>query len=130
SVILFRGTILGLCNLLSFVVVLRMSEDLTMSRSAAYLTLVIAQMVHVFECRVSASGGLRNMKFFANKTLLAACLCSIGVTIAVVYIPFLQKIFMTSSVTGIYLLVVVGTIILSPLMGLLFELAFREKTKK
>ncbi|MEG1557187.1 MAG: cation-translocating P-type ATPase [Oscillospiraceae bacterium] len=130
SVILFRGTILGLCNLLSFVVVLRMSGDLTMSRSAAYLTLVIAQMVHVFECRVSASGGLRNMKFFANKTLLAACLCSIGVTIAVVYIPFLQKIFMTSSVTGIYLLVVVGTIILSPLMGLLFELAFREKTKK
>ncbi|MEA4912267.1 MAG: cation-translocating P-type ATPase [Oscillospiraceae bacterium] len=114
--ILFRGAVLGLCNLLSFALVFRTTGDIVVSRSAAYMTLVCAQMVYVLECKLDASDfAWRSM--FRNKTLLFACLLSVGVTIAVVYFPPLQAVFQTAAVTGKSFLISVGCIALSPLVG-------------
>ncbi len=121
STILFRGAVLGLCNLLCFALVFRMTGDLVVSRSATYLTLVCAQMLHVLECKLDASG-FELSSVFRNKTLLAACLLSIGVTFAVVYLPFLQRIFQTAAVTGGALAVCAGCVALSPLLGGLAQL--------
>ncbi len=113
--ILFRGAILGLCNILCYIQVFRMSGDLVLARSAAYITLIIAQMIHVLECKLE--GGWRNANFFGNRTLVFAIFVSIAVTFAVVYLPPLQAIFQTTAVTGRYLLPMLGCIVLSPILG-------------
>ena len=121
--ILFRGTVLGLCNILCFAIVFRMSGDLVMARSAAYMTLVIAQMVHVLECKME--NGIKGANLFGNKTLLLAIVLSVAVTLAVVYLPVLQGIFSTAAVTGRSLWPVMACIAMSPLLGV-----FSSNTKK
>ncbi len=116
--IVFRGVVLGLCNLLSFAAVYRMSGgDLTVARSAAYMTLIFAQMLYVLECRSDRHLFAKPGSLLANKTLLAACVVSVSATLAVVYIPFLQRIFALSAVKGELLLPVLGCTMISPLMG-------------
>ncbi|MEA5050961.1 MAG: cation-translocating P-type ATPase [Oscillospiraceae bacterium] len=126
--ILFRGAVLGLCNLLSFALVYRTTGDIVVSRSAAYLTLVCAQMVHVLECKLDAAG-FELSSIFRNRVLLFACLLSVAVTLAVVYMPFLQSVFETAAVTGRPLLISLGCIALSPLVGGLAALPGRIKRK-
>lgn len=116
STILFRGTVLGLCNLLCFSLVYRLSGDLTAARSATYLTLISAQMIHVFECK------FEGRKFdwssiFSNRVLVFACFSSMAASFAVIYIPFMQNIFHTCAVRGEACLIVLGCVLLSPIFG-------------
>ncbi|MEG1268053.1 MAG: cation transporting ATPase C-terminal domain-containing protein, partial [Oscillospiraceae bacterium] len=128
--IVFRGLVLGLCNLLSFAVVYRLSQDLVVARSAAYMTLIFAQMVHVFECKLDRGAPLGSLHPFRNKTLLFACGMSIVVTLAVVYLPILQKIFSTAAVTGELLIPVLGSVLISPLVGMLDHVFIKNKIAK
>lgn len=126
--IVFRGVVLGLCNLLSFAAVYRMSGGgLTVARSASYMTLIFAQMLYVLECRADSHVFIHPGKLFSNKTLLFACVLSIAVTLAVVYIPALQSIFALSAVRGELLLPVLGCTLISPLMGVFDR---RKNTKR
>ena len=80
-----------------FYVVLWMSGDLSLARSAAYLVLVLSQMVHIFECRG------RGLSLAGNPYLVFAALASVLITFATVYLPILQPIFSTTPVGAAYL---------------------------
>jgi P-type Ca2+ transporter type 2C len=95
--IISRGLLIGLCTLVAFWLTLRVSPDspsqLIKAQSVAFATLVMAQLIHVFDCRSSRSVFHRNP--FQNKYLVLAVLSSIVLMIAVMYLPVLQPVFKT-----------------------------------
>ncbi len=62
----------------------------------ALATLVMSQLIHVFECR-SENHSIFQINLFSNKYLLGAIAASICMILAIVYIPFLQNVFHTSA---------------------------------
>lgn len=109
--ILFRGLFLGLATSGAYYAVWQMSGDLILSRSAGFLTLVLSQMVYIFECRG------QGLHFKGNPYLLAATGASVFLALASVYVPLLQPIFQTTAVTGPYLIPVCIGIFIGPLLA-------------
>ncbi len=89
-----RGILIGLCTLGAFSVVLRLEGSLAAARTAALCTLILSQLVHVFECK-SERRGLLHVPFGNNRKLIAAVAVSLAVLIAAVQLPALQVIFAT-----------------------------------
>lgn len=95
--IISRGVLIGLCTLGAFWLTLRVAPNdpaqLVKAQSVAFATLVMAQLIHVFDCRSSRSIFHRNI--LQNKYLVAAVLSSIVLLLGVMYIEPLQPIFKT-----------------------------------
>ncbi|MDD2378184.1 MAG: cation-translocating P-type ATPase [Bacilli bacterium] len=117
--IVFRGIVIGFTTLLVFGSFLKATGNLDIARTGAYLTLVLTQLIHVFECK-SEKLSLFQIPIFNNKPLILAVLCSLLVVISTIYIPFLQTIFKTAPLTinqvGIILLLSLATPIMSTIM--------------
>lgn len=96
--IISRGVLIGLCTLAAFWIVLNQNPDtpqtLTLAQTVAFATLVMAQLIHVFDCRSSISIFHRNM--LENKYLVAAVLSSVLLLLMVLYVEPLQPIFKTA----------------------------------
>lgn len=92
--IVVRGTLIGVCTLLSFMVGRYYEMDLTTCRTLALCTLVMSQLIHVFECR-SERHSIFEIKLFTNPWLVGAVSISITMICAVLYVPFLRDIFHT-----------------------------------
>lgn len=95
--IISRGFLIGICTLAPFWLVLQQGGDdaatLTHAQTVAFATLVMAQLIHVFDCRSSRSIFHRNL--FENKALVLAVLSSVALLLGVLYIEPLQPIFKT-----------------------------------
>ncbi|MEI7027195.1 calcium-translocating P-type ATPase, SERCA-type [Paenibacillus sp. y28] len=95
--IISRGFLIGLCTLGAFWIVLQQNPDdaaqLVKAQTVAFATLVMAQLIHVFDCRSSRSIFHRNP--FQNKALVLSVLSSLAMLWAVLYIDALQPIFKT-----------------------------------
>lgn len=95
--ILSRGLLIGLCTLGAFWITLRIAPNdagqLVKAQSVAFATLVMAQLIHVFDCRSSRSIFHRNI--LQNKYLVVAVLSSVLLLLGVMYIESLQPIFKT-----------------------------------
>lgn len=89
-----RGTLIGICTLLSFMVGRYYGLDLETCRTLALCTLVFSQLIHVFECR-SERHSIFEIKLFTNPWLVGAVAISITMICAVLYVPFLREIFHT-----------------------------------
>ena len=61
-----------------------------------YFTLVVSQLLHVFECK-SEHGNIFTVHYFNNWKLIGAVLVSLIVIILAVYYPPLQLVFSTVS---------------------------------
>ena len=94
--IVFRGVLIGLSTLAAFAAVGRLGGDLAVCRTAALITLVMSQLIHVFECK-SESKSLLRIRLLSNVKLVLAVLVSLAVLAAAVSIPPLQLIFGTAS---------------------------------
>jgi Ca2+-transporting ATPase len=94
--IVSRGILIGVCTLAAFWITLE-STTLVQAQTVAFATLVMAQLIHVFDCRSSRSIFHRNM--FQNKYLVLAVLSSIVLLVGVIYIEALQPIFKTVSLS-------------------------------
>ena len=92
--IVFRGILIGICTLGSFSMILHGGGTIQEGRTAALITLVMSQLIHVFECR-SESRGLFRINPFGNMKLVWAVLISFGVLAAAVFLPQLRGIFGT-----------------------------------
>jgi Ca2+-transporting ATPase len=96
--VISRGILIGLCTLAAFWLILKKgpgdAETLTKAQTVAFATLVLAQLIHVFDCRSSRSIFHRNI--LENKYLLLAVLSSLALLLAVIYIEMLQPIFKTT----------------------------------
>ncbi|WP_264737147.1 calcium-translocating P-type ATPase, SERCA-type [Cytobacillus firmus] len=89
-----RGFLIGLVTLLAFIFAYRANPDhLAYAQTVAFATLVMAQLIHVFDCRSEKSVFSRNP--FGNKYLVWAVISSLALVLVVIYYPPLQPIFHT-----------------------------------
>ena len=65
--------------------------SLTQARTAALTTLVLFQMVHVFNCR-SEEDSVFHKSLWKNKVLLVGVVVSLAVHVAALYLPFMQAL--------------------------------------
>jgi len=92
--IISRGVLIGICTLAAFWITLRGNGgNLAHAQTVAFATLVLAQLIHVFDCRSSRSIFHRNM--LQNRYLVLAVISSLALMFAVMYVPELQPIFKT-----------------------------------
>jgi Ca2+-transporting ATPase len=92
--ILIRGSLIGTCTILAFLVGKYYGMGLNACRTLALGTLILSQLIHVFECR-SERHSIFEIKLFTNPYLIGAVLISVTMLCSVLYVPFLQSIFHT-----------------------------------
>lgn len=92
--IVVRGCFIGISTLVSFVIFYRQYYHLETARTAALMTLIMAQLFHVFECRAE-NKPIWQINPFSNPQLLLATAFSAGVALCAVYVPVLQVAFKT-----------------------------------
>ncbi|MBA5850666.1 calcium-translocating P-type ATPase, PMCA-type [Clostridium sp. cel8] len=98
--IVVRGSLIGTCTVFSFVLGQYMGFGIKTARTMALATLVMSQLVHVFECR-SEKHSIFEINLFSNIYLLGAISASICMILSICYIPFLQTVFHTSALNFI-----------------------------
>lgn len=104
--IIVRGSLIGVCTLLSFMSGRYYGMDLATCRTITMCTLVMSQLLHVFECR-SERHSIFEINIFSNIYLLVAVLVSMTMICCILYIPFLSGIFNTVALNlGQWLLVI------------------------
>lgn len=106
ELIILRGGLIGICTLLSFMTAMHFRADLQSCRTIALSTLILSQLIHVFECR-SEHHSIVEINLFSNIALVGAVLVSISMLLSIIYIPFLQGIFKTVALAGSQWLIVV-----------------------
>ncbi len=92
--IITRGIMIGLVSLIAFMVIYdNQAENLTHARTVAFTTLVLAQLIHVFDCR--SENGIFGRNPFNNIYLIGAVISSLFMLLIVLYVEALQPIFYT-----------------------------------
>lgn len=105
--IISRGFLIGISTLIAFIVVYKANPDnLQYAQTIAFATLVLAQLIHVFDCRSEKSIFSRNP--FGNHYLVWAVISSLVLMLVVLYYPPLQTIFHTVPIQPRDWLLVVG----------------------
>ena len=117
--IIARGIFIGVSTLLSFITVNMLSNNLDCARTGALVTLVLSQLIHVFECK-SEKKSIFQIPFLNNMWLVVSVLISLGVLLAVIYLPFLQNLFNTVPLMREHWLPVAGFSILPPVISSFF----------
>jgi Ca2+-transporting ATPase len=118
--IVFRGIFIGLSTLASFSAVLRLGGTVEAGRTAALITLVVSQLIHVFECR-SETKSIFRISPFGNIKLLAAAAVSASVLAAAVMLPQLRVVFETVPLTREQLLAALGASAAVPFLAGIFS---------
>ncbi|WZY01122.1 calcium-translocating P-type ATPase, SERCA-type [Bacillus sp. FSL W7-1360] len=94
--IVSRGFMIGMVTLIAFTLTYdHQPDNLILAQTVAFLTLVMSQLIHVFDCRSEYSVYHRNP--FENRYLVGAVALSVVLMVAVIYMPTLQPIFHTVS---------------------------------
>lgn len=114
--IIFRGILIGLCTLGAFALVNYTTGNVDAARTTAFMTLVMAQIVHSLECR-SETKGLFQSGVRDNLWLLSAGAFSLLMMLAVVYVPALQGVFKTIELSVSQLGIVACFTAVGPILG-------------
>ena len=114
--IIVRGIFIGVSTLLSFLTVYSASGSVESARTATLVTLVLSQLIHVFECK-SETKTIFEIPLFNNLWLVGAVFVSVCLLAGVVYLPFLQKLFKTVSLSADHWLPVAGFSMLAPIVS-------------
>ncbi|EWM53182.1 cation-translocating P-type ATPase [Ruminococcus flavefaciens] len=117
--IVIRGILIGISTLASFTAVMRTGAPEESCRTAALITLVASQLIHVFECR-SERRSIFRMSPFGNMKLVGAVLISAAVLAAAVTVPQLRTVFGTAVPDTAQLLTALGFSAAAPLLSALF----------
>ncbi|MFP7494140.1 cation-translocating P-type ATPase [Terribacillus saccharophilus] len=93
--IVTRGILIGSVTIIAFMLMYMGNPDrLVYAQTTAFATLVMAQLIHVFDCRSEKSVFARNP--FGNMWLIGAVISSLVLLLAVIYVGPLQPIFHTT----------------------------------
>lgn len=93
------GFLIGLSSILVYVFIFFLSGELNRARTAAFCCLVLAQLLHVFDCRSERWYlSLFDIRRF-NPFIVGSVGCSILMQLVVVYHPVCQRIFHTVSLS-------------------------------
>ncbi|MCM3569122.1 calcium-translocating P-type ATPase, SERCA-type [Neobacillus mesonae] len=105
--VISRGFLIGLVTLIAFMVVYHDDPDqLQYAQTVAFATLVMAQLIHVFDCRSEISILSRNP--FGNQYLVWAVISSLVLMLVVIYYPPLQPVFHTLPIEAEDWLLIIG----------------------
>ncbi|MBR3422047.1 MAG: cation-translocating P-type ATPase [Ruminococcus sp.] len=126
--IVFRGLFIGLSTLAAFSLVLRTGGSLGAGRTAALVTLIMSQLIHVFECK-SERRSLFGIDPFSNVKLLLAVAVSMAALAAAVLVPQLRAVFDTVVLTRNELLIALGLSAAVPVLSGLFGAVFRPRER-
>jgi Ca2+-transporting ATPase len=108
---LFIGTVIAVATLLTLDIFLpgglvEGHDSLTVARTAAFTTLVLAQLFNVFNCRSETTSAFHRL--LVNPWLWAAVGFGLLAQLLVVEVPFLQKAFGTASLVVTHWLICVA----------------------
>ncbi len=120
NLILFRGALVGLSTLSVFISILYFTQDVTTARTGAFVTLVLTQLIHVFECK-SERKNIFEVDIFNNIPLVLSVICSLIMIIGVVYIPVFQGIFKTVPLSYYDWVLVAGFSAMGPVISSFFK---------
>jgi P-type Ca2+ transporter type 2C len=120
KLILFRGVLIGVSTLAVFITMMYFTRSLESSRTGAFMTLVVTQLIHVFECK-SERKSIFEISILNNIALVLSVICSLIMILAVVYIPSLQGIFKTVPLALNDWIIVVGFSLLGPVLASFFK---------
>lgn len=118
--IIFRGIFIAMSSLASFSIVLHYGGTIGQGRTSALITLVVSQLIHVFECK-SEDKSLFSINLFSNMKLVFAVLFSAAVLAMAVAIPQFQVIFQTVPLLPNQLLTALGLSVAVPVMCGIFK---------
>ena len=118
--ILFRGALIGFCTLAVFTSILFRSDNPESARTAAFATLVITQLIHVFECK-SERKNIFEIPVFDNMPLVLSVICSLLMLLGVIYIPALQGVFSTMPLGSKEWIIIIGFSALGPAVSSFFR---------
>ena len=119
GLIIARGVMIGLATLAVFASLLWYTADVGLARTGGFVTLVLSQLIHVFECK-SETRNIFGIPLFNNMFLVLAVICSLIMILGVVYIPFLQNIFKTVPLGLNEWMIAGGLSFLAPVLTSLF----------
>lgn len=114
--IVFRGCLIGLSTLGAYVGLYRFSGSYETAQTGALLTLIISQLVHVFECK-SETKSLLQINIFDNINVVLAVLVSLIIALCCVYLPILQNVFETVPLNFKEIIIVLGYTFVGPIIG-------------
>lgn len=118
--IIFRGIFIAMSSLASFSIVLHYGGTIGQGRTSALITLVVSQLIHVFECK-SEDKSLFSINLFSNMKLVFAVIFSAAVLAMAVAIPQFQVIFQTVPLLPNQLLTALGLSVAVPVMCGIFK---------
>jgi len=125
---LMQGSFIAFCCLLAFCLVMFIEkEGVNKARTAAFIVLSCSQLFHAFNCR-SARESIFKLGFLTNKKLVIATTASFLLQMAVIYIPFLQKVFKTEGL-GLFDWIMVVLISSFPLWAMELVKLFKSRGK-
>jgi Ca2+-transporting ATPase len=105
--VISRGFLIGIVTLVAFMIVYyRDTNNLQYAQTIAFATLVLAQLIHVFDCRSEKSVLSRNP--FGNRYLVWAVISSLVLMLIVIYYAPLQPIFHTTAILANDWLLIIG----------------------
>lgn len=106
--IVVRGTLIGVTTLVVFVWGLGLAGmGLREARTLALATLIMSQLFHVFDARAENRNFLE-LGMGSNPWAVLAVASSIGMLLAIVYVPGLRELFKTDPLTASDWIMVVG----------------------
>ncbi|MDO9534564.1 MAG: calcium-translocating P-type ATPase, SERCA-type [Bacillota bacterium] len=127
--ILTKGFIIGVTSVLVFAFALITSSELIYAQTMALSTLIVTQLLHVFECR-SEYLKVWEVGFTRNLMLVGAVVVSFFLLLCIVYNPFLQSVFQTYPLKGSDWIIIFGassiTYVLSFLSWCIGKAIYRE----
>ncbi len=124
--IVWRGIFIGLCTLGSFSMAMRLGAGLPQARTAALLTLVVSQLIHVFECK-SEHGTIFSVRYFSNMKLIGAVLVSALLLAVTIWLPQAQVIFGTAGLYGNILWQALGFAFAVPVISSIVSACAKKK---
>lgn len=115
GMMIFRGCVIGLCTLGSFITAYKYG-GLVAARTSAFLTLVVVQLIHVFECK-SETKSLFRINIFTNPILVLSVIISAALMLAAIYVPILRTVFETVALNTTQILWVVAYSLIGPVIS-------------
>lgn len=106
--ILYRGFLISVGTIAAFYLAnIYSNGDINTARTAAFTTLVLSQLIFVFECRTE-NHGIWEQNPFSNIYLTLGVICSAALLFVVIYIPLFQPIFHTVALDKNLLLLIIA----------------------
>jgi P-type Ca2+ transporter type 2C len=136
GMVLWQGLVLTLGSLFMYFIGPRLFNthsllhDKDVFHTCVFTTLVLTQLFHSYNFRFEDKGILRK-GIFGNKILNLSVLGSILLQVALIYIPFLQRIFSTTGLNPYqWLMVLVSTVVPVILINLINEIIYYVKRRE